>query len=359
MRIEHADAALWSAAVAVDGALDRLAALTALLAPARRAVSSPGPDGEAIFAVRFENDDSIRLARAEAGTLEARASASMPLDAAPPAGWLGREAAVSLAGTVLGAWTRTRYLVELDARLPDIRSTLAAVTPKLDAAEQRRLKTLVQDLSRFVREARDNYAAVIRKPVFLERVAGACADAVGAWSALQERVAALRAQLEALVNAPRYGEVQLERTVAHLRALHEERRIEALGARILAALVLLRLALGDVGAPAGARSLEALSETHRADLEAEQALRRRVAACEGSAKGPAYEGKGEFESNRLAARHWLAKLDLDPAEGAGRFLADARSAVAAGFLDGKATDWALLLRCDREGSVVEARRARV
>ena len=356
--IELADPALWSAATTLDDAGDRLAAWTALVAPALR--SPAQPNGDAILAVRFAGDTSVGIARADAASLEAvaeRRKAAPAGDAA--AGWLGRDAAATLAGTVLAAWTAKRYLADLEARLPEIKGTLQAIAPKLDPATQSRLKALVHELSRYLREARDNYATAIRKPVFLERVGESSVEAERVWQALQDRSAALRTLLEALANAPRYGEVQLERTVAHLHALHDERRIEALGARILAALTVLRLALGEPAVPRGARSLDALAAAHRAALEEEQALRQRLADCERSAKGPPYAGRGEFESNRVAARGWLAKLEAEPTDGAGRCLADARAALAAGFLDGEATDWTLLLRCDRDGRVVEARHARL
>ena len=360
--IVRVDATHWSAAIAFDSAPDRLAAITALLAPALRA--GQGTDGEAILAISFEGDDAIGIARADTATLDAlsRRGASTAAAAsgatAAPAGWLGREGAAAVAGSVLADWARSRYVDGLDARLPEIKSALGAALPKLDGETQRRLRKLVHEFSRFVREARDNYAGAIRKPVFLERVAEAGAEAARVWAAVQDRMKAIRVQLDSLASAPRYGEVQLERTIGQLRALHEERRIEALGARLVAALAVLRLGLGDAAAE-GEHSLDALCAAHRADLDAEQALRSRLAECERSAKGPAYAGKGEFESNRVASRTWHSKLEAEPADGAGHHLAAARAAVAAGFLGGDATDWTLLLRRDRDGGVVEVRRARL
>ena len=397
--IVQVDPSDWSAAVAVDATPELLSALTSVLVPALqrgRKIASA-----AIVAVSFDGDDAIRIARGDTAALDAlaRRAASWPLPAsaelpeeveitepagvagrvedveraeaveiieavganeraerATAAGWLGRDGAAMLSGSLLAGWTRSRYVEALDAGLPEIRSALAAALPKLDAETQRRLKTLVHELSRFVREARDHYAAVLRKPVFIERVAESREQAAQVWVALQDRMQAIRAQLEALASASRYGEVQLERTVAQLRALHEERRIEALGARLVATLALLRLALGD--ADTEARSLEALRTAHRAGLDAEQALRARLAACERSAKGPAYAGKGEFESNRAAARSWHTRLDAEPADSAGWHLDAVGVALAAGFLDGEASDWTVLLRRDGDGNVAEIRRAR-
>ncbi|MEO7009193.1 MAG: hypothetical protein ABI156_08610 [Caldimonas sp.] len=366
--IVQADPPDWSAAAAVDTPPDLLSALTSVIGPALQRDGKTA--GHAILAVSFDGDDAIRIARADIAVLDAlaRRSASFRSSAlaetvesdksdepADAGGWLDRDGAATLAGSVLAGWTRSRYIEALDAGLPEIKSALAAALPKLDAETQRRVKAMMHELSRFVREARDHYAAVLRKPVFIERVAESHEQAAQVWVALQDRMQAIRTQLEALARAPRYGEVQLERTVVQLRALHEERRIESLGARLVATLALLRLALGD--AADEARSLDALRAAHRAGLDTEQALRARLATCERSAKGPAYAGKGEFETNRAAARSWHTRLDAEPADSAGRHLDAASAALAAGFLDGEASDWTVLLRCDGDGNVVEIRRA--
>lgn len=364
LALARADRSLWDAAIALECAPEPLATLTDLLAANLPMTRPPEGGAEAIFAVHFDRDDALRVARASPSTLldiaaHRRAAAIVKAGGRPEAArlaWLGGAASAMLAGTVLGAWTRTRHLVALDEELAEIKSLLAALQPKLDAETLRALKTLLQDLSRFMREARDNYPAALRKPVYLERVAEAGAEAARVWLALQERPRAIRAQLAALADAPRYGEVQLERSVVQLQALHEEHRVQGLGARLVAALNGLRLALGDSAALPGVPTLASLGATWRSDADAERALLRRVAECERGALGPPYAGKGEFESNRAAARGLLARLGTESAEGAGLSLQEAQGALAAGFLDGQASDWTLLLRVDGAGRVSELRR---
>ncbi|HEX7438905.1 MAG TPA: hypothetical protein VF319_02320, partial [Caldimonas sp.] len=222
LALARADRSLWDAAIVLECAPEPLATLSDLLAASVPMARPPEGGAEAIFAVHFEGDDALPVARANWSRLQdlvvrRHATAVLNGGGGPEAArvaWLGGTAATTLAGTVLGAWTRTRHLVALEEEIAEIKSLLATLQPKLDAETLRALKPLVQDLSRFMREARDNYPAAIRKPVYLERVAEAGAEATRVWLALQERPRAIRAQLVALAGAPRYGEVQLERSVA-------------------------------------------------------------------------------------------------------------------------------------------------
>jgi hypothetical protein len=364
LALARADRSSWDAASALECAAETLATLTDLLAANVPMATPPQGGAVTIYAVHFEGDDALPVARANPSRLHDLAARRHAAAVANGGGgpeaarvaWLGGTASAMLAGTVLGAWTRTRHLVALEEEVAEIKSLLTALQIKLDDETLRAFKPLVQDLSRFMREARDNYSAVIRKPVYLERVAEAAAEATRVWLALQERPRAIRAQLAALADAPRYGEVQLERSVLQLQALHGERRVQALGARLVAALNGLRLALGDSAASPGVPTLASLCATLRSDADAERALLRRVTECERGALGPPYAGKGEFESNRAAARGLLSRLGTESAEGAGLSLQEAQGALAAGFLDGQARDWTLLLRVDDAGRVSELRR---
>ena len=360
--LEHVNPARWAAADALDCSAECLDAMSVALGRVFRSRPAPAKAGDGYFSVRFEDGAALEIARADAALLESLAQRQRErrLDRAAgesAAGWLDRGAAADVAGAALASWARARYFARLDAELPDIKGAANAIAAKLDEDPQRRLKKLVHDLSRFLREVRENPVAAMRKPVFLERVGDACVEADRLWLAVCERSAAIRARLGALAAAPRFGEMQLERSVQHLRALTEERRIEAHAARLLAALTTLRLGLGATGAPPAGRSLEAICAACTADAEQERALRERLDECQRNAKAPAYTGKGEFESNRTAARTLLAKLDSAPAEGAAGRLEAARAALTAGFLDGAAAEWNLLLRWDRDGRCVEARRA--
>jgi hypothetical protein len=150
--------------------------------------------------------------------------------------------------------------------------------------------------------------------------------------------------------------VQLERALVQLRALYEERRVQTLGARLLAALNGLRLALGAPRANA-ASALREVRERWQADATAERALLDRLIERVKTARPPEYAGKGEFESNRSAARAAYDRLVVDSADATARVLDAASAAQARGFLDGEAVDWTLYLRVGAGGRIAEFRRA--
>ena len=341
----------WAAAQPLDAPLEGLPA-----AP----IVGDGQPAEGLFALRFDGNELLGIARADPDALDRLAQRPATAIAGDPgvrSAAIDREAAIALAGAALAVRVRERHLGELEVQLTDLKSALPGLVSKLDPASQARAKALVHDLSRFVREAREHYASVVRKPVFHERLEEAAVEATHLWQALEGRARTVRTQLEGAVNASRFGEVQLERAVAQLRAMHDERRMAAFGARLVAAFSLARLAFGAGQAPAGAASVEALAAARRADIDAEGALLARLEACERSAKAPAYAGRGEFEKNRAAAREWTARLRGDSAEAATRTLDAAREQLAGGFLGGEATDGSVLWRCDAGGRVVEMRGA--
>jgi len=141
-----------------------------------------------------------------------------------------------------------------------------------------------------------------------------------------------------------------------LRALSEERRVQALGARLLAALHGLRLALGAPQANA-VSALREVRERWQADATAERALLDRLLERVKTARPPEYAGKGEFESNRSAAAGAYERLVADGGEATARVLDTAVAAQARGFLDGEAVDWTLYLRVGLGGRIAELRRA--
>jgi len=156
--------------------------------------------------------------------------------------------------------------------------------------------------------------------------------------------------------APRYGEVQLEKSLVQLRELHGQRRVQDAALRILAGLERLRLALGDVGPAGGVGVLRAACERVAAGFAQDHDLIQRLRACEAVAQGgSAYVGKGEFLSNRSHAKALFDKIDAEPSQLALQQLADVADARASGFLDGQAMQWALLLRIDEQGQVSELR----
>src|SRR5204862_7211032 len=105
---------------------------------------------------------------------------------------------------------------------------------------------------------------------------------------VQLHLTGARGELERLANAQRYGEMQLEKTVAHLRELHGQRRVQDAALRILAGLERLRLALGDAAAPAGAAMLRAACDHVAAGSGHARPLIHRPPACAAPTQGPAY-----------------------------------------------------------------------
>ena len=118
---------------------------------------------------------------------------------------------------------------------------------------------------------------------------------------------------------PRFGEVQVEKALALMRALHEQKRIQEISARTLAAANSLRIAVGDSVAVTPVDPLASAAATLQGGIEQDRDLFARLVDCEKAARGDPYVGKGEFEANRAALR----KLIERPAVGAVR--ADART----------------------------------
>jgi hypothetical protein len=359
--LERATAAQWESAISIESVDAGSPFADSLAGSLQRQL--PAQDG-ALFRARFEHGDALALAQANLVDLKERverqaASRGAADPARDPAfaAWLDGAASAALAGQALAAWARGRHLGALDAESSELKSAIAALQARLDPEALRLLKAARQDLSRFLREAREGYAAAVRKPVFLERVTGACTEAGAMWSRLEARGEAIRTQLAAQADAPRLGEVQLERTLAALRALHEERRVHALGARLLGAIHGLRIALGAPRAAPGGGALEQAHERWRAAAGVERALLDRLVERVRTAKAPEYAGRGEFESNRAAARAAYDKLVVAGADATGVALEAARAAEVRGWLDGEADEFVLYVRVGPDGRIVEWRRA--
>jgi hypothetical protein len=339
LALERVGDGVWDAAASLQLTADQLAALSSLAA--RTTVK---PDG--VYAAHFNGTDPLKVARGQAPAAQRPTS---------PGAWLNAAASASLAGTALAAWVGEHYLAGLAEQGADIKAALTAIPAKLAAPADPRIKTLAQDLSRFNREARDNYAASIGKPLFVQKVADAATQAATILTTVQLHLSGARAELDRLAKAPRYGEVQLEKSLVQLRELHGQRRVQDAALRILAGLERLRLALGDPGAPGGAALMRAACERVSAGLAEDRELIKRQRAGEAVAQGSAYMGKGEFNTNRTQARALFDKIDAEPSERALQQLADVAEARAGGFLGGAAPDWALLLRIDEQGQVSELR----
>jgi hypothetical protein len=324
--LEKVDEAEWDAA----RPLALSAVQGAAVASAMTAATQPRPGESAVHAVRFDAGSAIRIARGDIETLRAVAAACA-VSGRGKARWLDSAAATALAATALAALASERWLDALGDEMRDLKASVAALPPKLAAQGEGRLKALLQDLSRFAREARDNYVSVIGKFAFRERVGEGCERAAAVWHELVAGADALRQQLDGIARLPRFGEAQVERSLALWRELQEQERLQEIAARVLAGMHTLRQALGDaVSAAAGVDPLASAAAALQAGLEQDRELAARLLAQEKEAKGDPYVGRREFEANRAALRKVLDTPVGNPMALALRRLHDA---AAAGPLD--------------------------
>lgn len=345
--LERAAAAAWEGAAALEPTPMQRDALAALLAHADRLDAAPGSEaGGDLFVVRLRADTALPLARGELSGPpggELQSEPPLALDAA---------GAASFAAIMLALHCGPAYLSGLRARVSETKSMTAALHPKLAAQGDGKLKALLQDLTRYLREAEENYAGAIRKPVFIARVGDTCTQAEALWRAVGDGLTAARAQLETQAAATRFGEVQLEKSLAALRELQGQRRVQDVAARILAGWHLLRLALGEAS-PGAAAVLGGARDVLRDAQASDAALAERLRACLDGAKVPDYVGKAEFVANRTAARELLQKIEAESLQPAVQYLAQVVAAIDAGF-SGRAA-LGLLLRLDAQRHAVELR----
>ena len=302
--LEKVDEAEWSAArplvlSAVQGAA---------VASALTAVTQPRPGESTVHAVRFDAGSAIRIARGDLDTLRAVAAACAAT-AQSKARWLDSAAATALAANALAALASEWWLDALGDEMRDLKASLAALPPKLVNQGEGRLKALLQDLSRFAREARDNYVSVIGKFAFRERVGEGCERAAAVWHELVVGTDALRQQLDAIAGVSRFGEAQVQRSLGLWRELREQERLQEIAARVLAGMHTLRLALGDAVTSTGADPLASAAAALQAGIDQDRELATRLAECEKGAEGDPYVGKAEFAANRAALRKLLDKAN--------------------------------------------------
>lgn len=339
--IDRADAAAWQQAAEFASTPVQRELLAGLLAQA------PQLDGPSAADAAYR----VRL-RAAAALAVARGEIEGPALKAVPAGAIDTDAAADFAAALLALHAARRSLPELRAQVGETKSVAAALHPKLVAQTDGRGKTLMQDLGRYLREAEENYAGAIRKPVFIDRVGQACQQAGALWQGVQAQAGAARAALDVQARAPRFGEVQLERTVAALRELHGQRRLLDVAARLLSGWEQLHMLLGQRDAQVATR----LGDTRRALDEGVAADLARVAAlttCLDQAKAPDYVGKAEFTTHLQAARELLAGIAKDTMTGAATSLDRAAAELSAPAVD--EPPLALLLQLDAQGHVVAVR----
>jgi hypothetical protein len=226
--------------------------------------------------------------------------------------WLDGSAAAVVAAVSLAGLANERFLESLGDEMRELKSLLAGLAPKIDGLADGRLKALVQDLSRFAREARENYASAIGKAAFRERIEDAAERALNIWRDAVERTEGARQPLETLARSPRFGEVQVEKALGLMRALHEQKRIQEISARTLAAAHTLRIAVGDSAGGAPVDPLASAAASLQGGIEQDGDLFTRLIDCEKAARGDPYVGKGEFEANRAALRKLIERPPTEP-----------------------------------------------
>jgi hypothetical protein len=204
------------------------------------ATALAGEELTAVYAIDFAPGATMSVARADLAFMR-----NLAAGATSTGRWLDGSAAAVVAAVSLAGLANERFLESLGDEMRELKSLLAALAPKIDGLADGRLKALVQDLSRFAREARENYASAIGKAAFRERIEDAAERGLNVWRDAVERTDAARQPLETLSRAPRFGEVQVEKALQLMRALHEQKRIQEISARTLAAANTLRLAVGD------------------------------------------------------------------------------------------------------------------
>ena len=301
LALAQATAADWDAAQP----LTLLPAQTAAVAAAIAGTLRPGP--APLHGIVLEAGIATAIARGDQERMRALAAAHGESPGKGTTTWLDSSAAVALVATALAALASDRFLSGLGDEVRELKGAVVALPPRLATQGGASFKTLMQDLSRFTREARDNYASAIGKLAFRERVGEAEERAIELWREAVARVDAVRQQIQALAALPRFGEVQVEKALATYRDLQDQRSVQEIGGRVLAAARLLRISIGDAPAAGGGDPLASALAALQGGQEQDAELAARMAASEQAAKGDPYVGKAEFEANRAALRKSIAK----------------------------------------------------
>lgn len=260
----------------------------------------------AFHAIAFQAGTAISVGRGDLGFMRVLASKSETV-ASGSGRWLDSSAATALAATALAGLAKERFLEALGDEVRELKAEIAALSPKVAALGDPRLKTLVQDLSRFAREAHDNYASALGKLAFRERVDESGERALSIWRELVEKADAMRQQLDAMTKLQRFGEAQVEKALAQMRDLNDLERWQRIAARSLAAAHVLRIVMGEMPPRNGSDPLTSAAAALQAGLDQDRDLALHLSDCEKAARGDPYVGKAEFEANRAALRKLLSR----------------------------------------------------
>lgn len=272
--------------------------------------------GADLYRLSLRPGAALALARGELSESALRVLPAQSLDAAHACGLAALVLALHCAPVHLRALRRDVAAIQADSA-PWMRSS---------STGEERLRTLLQDLSRHLREVEENHAGAIRKPVFVAQVADYCVQAEAQWRAAVDAAAALRLPLS---RATAQGDIGQAEWSEQIQAYALRRNVACSAARMLAAWHGLRLALGEA-VPAAALVLGAARRAHHA------------------------AGVQELEIARSTlARRWGWPVPAEAGDRAQRALAEALQAIEGGF-SGNA-GLTLLVRLDSLGQVCELR----
>lgn len=313
--IERAGASEWRAAAPAAATPMQRELLSATFAHASLLAESRAGEAD-LFRLWLRAGVALPLAR---GELAAGALRVVPLQS------LDASRASAVAALMVALYCAPVYLRALRQEVAAIQAE-AAPWLRLSSPGDERLRALLQDLSRYLREVEENHAGVIRKPVFVARVADFCVQAEAQWRSASDSAAALRLRLVAMAAEGPAARPQWQPQVQDYAL---RRRVACSAARMLAAWHGLRLALGEA-VPAAALVLRAALQAQRT-ADADDAALARSAAAHGAA--------------------W--PLERSFGDRAERALAGTLQAIEAGFA-GEA-GLTLLVRLDPQGQVCELR----
>ncbi len=315
MTLERAGADEWQRAAPASATPMQREALSSLLAHAPLLATREPADTD-LYRLSLRAGAALPLARGELATASLRVTPTQSLDA---------HRAAAVAAVVMTLHCAPIYLRSLRQEVAAIQAE-AAEWLRLSSAEDERLRALLQELSRYLREVEENHAGAVRKPVFVARVADYGVQTEAQWRAAGEGAAAQRQRMAEVLAGSSVAPAEWP---ALVQAYALRQRVACDAARMLAAWHGLRLALGE--------AVPAATLVLRAALQAQRTADRDDAAL----------------ARDAAVRGWPWPLEPEVGLRAERSLAGALQAIEAGFA-GEA-GLTLLVRLDSLGQVCELR----
>lgn len=262
LRVERAPASAWQRAPLARVTPMQRETLAAALVHAP--LLAPTAEPADLYALTLRAGSALALARGELAGSPAAALRVQPLQA------FDASRGAALAAIVLAARCGPVYLRGLRDDVAALQADTAELLRR-PAPGDERLRSLLQDLSRYLREVEENHAGVIRKPVFVARVADFCVQAETQWRAASDAAGALRSRLQATWPDAASGSGASGEWRALWEAYALRQAVACASARVLTGWHALRLALGEA-VPAAALVLRGALQVLRGAAQADAAL---------------------------------------------------------------------------------------